>query len=376
MQIVLKRLSSSDLTLFRTQFRRRNVAKQKGFNLNMNPMDTELYPGIRREAEQAGRGGLPLTLQIAGPNKAPLTPPLARKIVKSPGAKNLRLNGELVDAPENNANQFDDLELGDIALMGFEGDRLPRTISVVLATARHVGDARLFENALRIIGDTQRYMQVLSTNDLERLLDGVDHEHPAFALFGPEPAVEDLIEIVQGNVEAEERIRRRGNTRPISAALLALARQRASEVGEAGESLVNDHLGNLTADGRVLSHSWTSRTNAISPFDFEVTHPDGIRELVDVKSTTGDFRSPLHLSAGELRTCAQVDCSYRLFRVWEIEGTPKLRRSKDIREWARGVSRAVDNLPAGVLPDAFTVDPAALEWEDEEIMLPVDEDEA
>lgn len=369
MPVALKKLTISDLTLFADQFRQHNTIKQKAINLNVGVVADALFPALRAQIDSAPGRAVPLVLTVHGPGAAPPVQ-WTRKIVRSAGSKNLRLNGELI--PSEPA-RFGGLEANDIAVMVFHGEAVPTAMDLILTTPRDAVDARLWSNASGIIGTASGGMVALEAGRRDELLDGVPETHPVFRLLGPSPSVDDLVEAALGDAQAVERIRRSRGTRPTSAEDLRRARERAAEIGEAGETLVARWLEEEQLAGNVRTFRWASRENAVEPFDFEVQPLLGAIEAVDVKTTSGGFEKSIHLSIAELLECAGSMRPYRIYRVFDLESAPRMRRSIDLRGWAQGLRGALGGLPAGVSPEGFAIDPASLGWEQEEVRLPGDD---
>ena len=141
-KLALKRLTASDLTFFEWHFRNRNAGNQKAINLNADVFTGELYPRldiiVRERHNKVG-----IDLWIAGPGAAePVN--LQRKIIKGTRYKNWRLDGEFIYNPEDTPERFNLLQPGDLALIGFEGDLEPNTVTLVLVSKDAPQDQILF----------------------------------------------------------------------------------------------------------------------------------------------------------------------------------------------------------------------------------------
>src|SRR6185295_7252799 len=108
-RVAAKQLSASDLTLFAAHFHRAGQrSKQKAINLNADIFVSGFYPGLRDRTTETHFG-----LTIIGPgNAGPYI--LSRKAVRTAGAKNWRLDGEIVNDPVDQAGRFDRLAEDDI----------------------------------------------------------------------------------------------------------------------------------------------------------------------------------------------------------------------------------------------------------------------
>jgi hypothetical protein len=144
---------------------------------------------------------------------------------------------------------------------------------------------------------------------------------------------------------------------------LEAAKVRADAIGESGEALLDAWLTAELAAGRIVNYVWSSRLNAVSPYDFQVTLLGGRQRLIDAKSTSGRFGNAIHISGAEIvEACGPID--YVVARVYALGpngGT--LRFSDPINSFAACVRAAHDaGMPKGVRADAFTVEVAALRW--------------
>ena len=97
--------------------------------------------------------------------------------------------------------------------------------------------------------------------------------------------------------------------------------------------------------------------------DFEATDVNGVTESIEVKTTSGEFERPFHVSLSELREAATGNRNYRIYRVYgaDTEGA-KLRVSNDLRPLARNILKLFEQLPAGVAPDGVTIAPSLLSF--------------
>ena len=141
-----------------------------------------------------------------------------------------------------------------------------------------------------------------------------------------------LEEAALGSTDAIRKLRTRPSARRMSAAALAKARASAEANGRDGEVLVNIHLQHEQAEGRIRAFTWVSEENAISPWDFELIELDGTAVRVEVKSTSGGFDRPIHISQNEVLAAAEAGAPrtdlYRVFALGDDGGW--LRVSKDI----------------------------------------------
>lgn len=373
-KFALKRLTASDLTLFEWHFRNHNAGNQKAINLNADVFVDELFPSIDLVAGP-GEGKLPLDLWIIGPGLAPPVN-LQRKIIKGSAYKNWRLDGEFIFNPPDNPDRFNVLEPGDFSLLAFQGDIAPVTATVIFVARAHPADRALHEAIEKLGWPARRTMVALSEEQIQEIAAqaSLPSDHPVVALG----LTEELREAAQGSAKAAEKLLRSGRVIRLSAADLRRARETAEQTGELGEGLISAYLQSEKDAGRIKDFEWTSRINAVSPFDFRVTQINDQQELVDVKTTSGAFERDLHISIPELKTMALGANPYRIFRVFEAtKDGAKMRISTEIKAFAIGALDVLAKLPKGVTADSVSVEPAALVFSDPiALHPPADEDDA
>lgn len=346
-KLALKRLTKSDLTVFRWHFENNNAGNQKSINLNRDVIEGALFPALAAEAA-AHDGRFSVDLFIYGPQGAPELN-LQRKIIKGGSYKNWRLNGEFIENPPGQPSRFNTLQEGDFALFEFTGASYPETVRLCLIDAAH-SPALHAASAALLDG---RRMIAITEADIDALLQraGVDDMFPIRG-SGFEAALEDA---AQGGLEGIRRLGRRSATRAVSREELKKARDRADETGVLGEQFVHEFLGRLKSEGRIESFVWVSASSATAPYDFKQTVV-GAEQLIDVKSTMGIFTNRVHVSAAELFEMRDSPCEYFLHRVYAIDGDRALLRiSEPTREFATRVLRALENLPTGVTADSVSI---------------------
>ena len=231
-KLALKRLTESDLTFFEWHHKNRSVGNQKAINLNANVFKKQLYPVIDTIASER-QDKLGIDLWIAGPAAAePLN--LQRKIIKGEKYKNWRLDGEFVYNPDDAPDRFNILEPGDLALLGFEGDLCPHSVTLLLVAKEAAEDQILFEGLDDILGTSR--MMVLEGDALGEMckLRGVSQEHPVWMVVSDE----DLLEAAVGQAPSVSRLRERPGYAKLSAKDLQAARHEAEKIGRLGEELV------------------------------------------------------------------------------------------------------------------------------------------
>lgn len=348
--MALKRLTSSDLTLFKTYYTNQpgKMSKQKALNLTRRVFVDELYPELKKYGVDAK---LQVSLCIYGPGFADAHT-LQRKIIKSETYKNWRLNGELVYSPEDNLSRYDMLKPDDIALMGFQGQNSPEVVCIDFISVNNKDDELLHDAFSKFIGSAYGNMKKITAAELNEIVAMVapDESHPVFRFT----LDEDIAEAVAGDPEAALRVYKRSG-RVMTKEELLSAKQKADGTGSDGEELVAQYLGHQVDDGQIADFEWISRENAIAPYDFKIINLDGTNTFLDVKSTKSAFSATLHISMAELITMARVEEEYTLYRIYDLtEKGGKLRISQGMRTFARSVLEKLNVLPINVRVDSIS----------------------
>ena len=376
MKYAAKLLSKTDLTLFESYYRLNQTAHQKGTNLNGAVLAEQLFPHL--PSVILGSYERAVVLDIYGPDGASLQRQ-KRKIIKPEGGKNWRLNGKLIEAPNDDLDRYASVAEGDVAVFGFEGGDLPDSVSMVVLSNSSDSDRSTLEALREELGLKRgaRSMAVLNLADLERLAAGSPPGHPLRLLLPDPSRTDDLSEAAVGDQEAVQRLdaqTKSGTTRPVSAAELEAARVRAQEVGRAGEVLINSHLDRALATAGIASFEWTADKNAVSPYDFTVG-TSAATEFWDAKSTTGKFEAPFHVSTAELKFAVSSE-AYRIARVFGVDGPTEanFRLSEPIRALAGQVLKELAALPIGVTVSSVQISPSLLAWGDEHPLPSADDD--
>lgn len=355
-KMALKRLTHSDLTFFKCYYSSQGdkPSKQKALNLNSNILVDILYPELKNVTGDKQK----VTLHIYGPGMEDVHT-LQRKILKSKGSKNWRLNGELVYSPEDNLGRYDCLCPGDIALMGFDGEPIPKTVYIDFISQRTKDDSELHKALESILISP---MQTITSGQLHDIIVRVDvpEYHPVkrFVLD------DELIAAAEGSAEAALYVFQHTG-KQMSSEELKRFKQKADDIGRRGEDLVFRYLKGLQACGKIQDFEWTSSENAVAPYDFQITEANGMKRKLDVKSTTSDFSAKFHISRAELITMVESKESYDLYRVYDLEDeTGKLRIACDMRIFATEVLHSLHDLPAGVEIDSISCRPEQLSFSD------------
>jgi hypothetical protein len=300
---------------------------------------------------EARSGRLPLDLFLYGPGLEGEYN-LQRKIVKSGAYKNWRLNGEFIFNPQDSPDRFNSLKPGDFVIFDFLGDLLPTSARAVFISKSIPEDAKLhaiFEGALG-----QNSMAAWTASRMAELIERVapPDAHPINELL-LDAALEDAaLKGIQGTT----RLLRRKSGRKLSRQDLKVALEKAEDTGSKGEAFVNAYLVKLKENHEIRSFDWVSDENAIAPNDFSVDVDGKHSILIDVKSTSGDFECPIHVSASELFAMQGAQQRYDLYRVYQMgETRATLRVAQDLRSFAKGILQGLAALPPGVTADSVSV---------------------
>ncbi len=371
MKFAAKRLTRSDLTLFEDQFRRQNAGNQKSINLNRRVFVDLIFPGAPTRAAGTPRR-FPVSLRIFGPGGNRRPHQVMRKVIAAGGSqKNWRLNGETIHNPSGEDERYSDLQDGDYAIMGFEGDDVPDAIDLILISQTKIEDRRLVAELGRILG--QSTMAVLSDDDLDALLRVAPPDHPVVELLDIDS--DELLEEAALGSTAAIRVLRRRPIRRQTAAELAAARRRAETIGREGEVLVAAYLHRELVEGRIETFVWEADTNAVHPWDFTVTRRGGVVRRVEVKSTIGPHDRAMHISQAEVEAAAEADAPRTdLWRISRLDGEGgTLRRSTNFRAIARRIVTITDDIEPGLTPDGWTVSSDRFAWSEPRQLLFEDE---
>lgn len=369
MRYAIKRLQHSDLTFFEPYFRTSSGAKQKAINLDAAIFADNFFPRLSR-TNPARPTKILFELTVIGPDAAPPFT-LTRKALLQ--QKNWRLNGEMIDDKENDA-RFKGLAPGDVAVLAFDGDDEPNAVSMVVLSASSGAENAAHAAAAGMLGDASRNSMIaVESGALEAVFASLAADHPARLILPDSELEQTLEDAAAGNAAAVEKLARRAGTgrllRTVTADDLERARERAAHVGALGEEAVSYFLENELAASRIKGFEHTSKTvNGAHPYDFVVIAIDETEIRLDVKSTTGPFSRSFHMSGAEVREAATSQVPYEIWRVYELadDGGAKMRRSADIRDFARTVSAVT--LPVGVSSDAYTIEPSVMTWQNEVVL--------
>jgi hypothetical protein len=343
----VKILSMSDLSLFRVHVK---DSKQKAINLNSSIFVDKFYPALHGSFSQ-----IPFGLVLFGPGGRGAHA-LSRMAVRSQGSKNWRLNGEVINNPDNEPNRYDNLSKEDFIILSFRGDPTPNSVIGILVSKSE--DPVLHGKILSTLPMKESMVDV-SNQFIFDLISATVSEyqngHPLDSI-GSFDCVEDAI-----FGPAPKRISN-GLNNKISQDAAERQVAAASEVGRRGEELFASWLAETKHDD--THFKWVSREYARASFDFKMSSANWTitTELfVDVKSTRGPFENNIHMSLAEVRWAAAHE-SYRIARISDISS------EKATITILAGVSvlcqniieKLVEQCPEGITIDSFQIDPSKL----------------
>ncbi len=357
-RVAIKQLTASDLSFFAQHLRR---SKQKAVNLNSDVFVDVFYPALRGRYDE-----FPIKpFSIIGPGgKPPYL--LTRKALRTPGAKNWRLDGEIVHDPPDEPRRFDHLQEDDLGILAFEGVNQPEVATLVLVSA---ADDAALHTALRkkITFAGKQSMVIVSQSQLAEVLEetrtSYRGHHPLETLLLPD----SVEEAVFGSAETQRRVAQTdGRGVAISQQVMRQQLRAAEQIGQQGEEVCNQWL-EATGHGED-DYEWVSRTHARATHDFHIKRPrwQGApgAVFVDVKATRGALESPIHMSMAEVRWAAKHE-NHRIARVHGLGSeTATLTMLTGIHELAQTIMKtAVPALPTGVSADGFEIDTTKLTTE-------------
>jgi hypothetical protein len=357
-RVAAKQLTASDLTLFAAQYHKPGQrSKQKAINLNADVFVSRFYPGLRDRFAELHFG-----LTIVGPGAAPPYI-VSRKALRTEGAKNWRLDGELINDPADQPGRFDTLAEGDIAILAFEGSEQPEQVTLVLISA--TADALLHDTASRLAGFQGREtMRPIDEGSIRALLGTTRANYPAMHPLESLLTADSVEEAIYGPVEAHEAAAQ-SDGRGVAISPESIRRQatNAGETGQLGEEAFERWLinsGHIDDD-----FEWVSQTHGRAAFDFEVANPHWERATeplyIDVKATRGSYEAPFHMSIAELRWAADHP-GYRIARVSALTSSSgDVDILVGVCEIAIEILQGLDGtLPLGVKVDSVGILPSVL----------------
>jgi hypothetical protein len=368
-KLALKRLTASDLSLFSSYFRQHNNVKQKAINMDARVFVGELYPSLPEEVDTLPNHRVPLDLYLFGPGLQDAHN-LQRKILKQ--EKNWRLNGELVNGPEDSPDRYAELQPGDFAVFEFSGTTIPTSAKVVLVSQNNAEDQSLHQALQQAYPEGSMF--ALQGEELDAVIAQAQPEngHPILEL-SDKSLSEDIA--LGDALSAGDLIRRRAG-RGISPEDFKNAKASADRTGTLGEELLNHHFMQQAANNSIASFEWTSHTNSISPFDFTVTLADGSSSVLDAKSTSGDFDRRIHLSFNEIATAVEGNSPYDIYRLSNVtESSATLRIAKNVGPSLHTILERCNSFPENVRVDSISLEPSFFVFEPEVTLIQFTESE-
>ena len=185
-----------------------------------------------------------------------------------------------------------------------------------------------------------------------------------YSLIGSADLEIILEDIAQGGIQGTGCFRTK---KGFSAKEFADAQKKLKKTGLKGEKIVDGYLAAQKEQNLIADYKWDSSTNVISSHDFTIFELDGSTCYVDVKTTIGTFFSPVHISMSELLEM-QRSTKYIVYRVYDIETQPKIRKSEKMKNPSRSIISSITTLPTGVAIDSFSISlqtDSFLKFEDE-----------
>lgn len=358
-KLALKKLKSSDLSFFKSYLSEHPQTKQKGLNLDLRIIEGEFFPSLRVSLEPLHKKAAHVDLTMYGPGVTDAHT-LARKVKRD--AKNIRLNGEIVDNPVTDPTRYDVLCPGDFAVMEFVGAALPTSVNIVLVASKHPDDESLhtaLEPILPLVNDS---MKILTEFELENIINAAKptESHP----------IRDwldsflLEEIGNGSSAATEKLNQRRLHRGLSHADLKAAKESAERTGYLGEELLDQYFKSKSMIG-LAYYEWVAQINAVSPFDFSITMDDGTLHHVDAKSSSGKFTTPIYISIGEIKHALSSGVPYSIFRLYDVnESGATLRIAWDIRSKLDIIFKSLSSLPQEVMVDSLSFEPTFFDFDE------------
>jgi hypothetical protein len=360
-RIAIKRLTPSDCTLFEAVFRSIDAGNQKSINLNADVLIDRLYPGLTASGTTS-ENEIALPMTIYGPAGKPAHT-ITRKIIKNSTYKNWRLNGEFIRGPVDDTSRYDNVRPGDLAVMAFTGASSPARLDMILVSQTDPADAALYASLAALFGNKSMIAVTQAQIASAAATAAIPENHPVL-VAAADPELEAALEdAAQGDFEGAGKVLKNKPSRRISKADLLKAKAKAELVGQDGEGLLNGFFAAQVESGKLTAYVWTAATNAIAPFDFEVTDAQGQKVLVDAKATNGAFENTIHLSLAEIIEAAGPT-PYQIYRLFELHADGgRLRISDDISPLAAKLKLIHEtHMPAGVRVDGFSMGTAALTW--------------
>ncbi|KAA3646127.1 MAG: DUF3883 domain-containing protein [Chloroflexi bacterium] len=368
-KLAIKKLTASDLTLFKWQFENLSAGNQKAINLNRGVFIDSLYPSLPSIAEASG-WRISIDLYIFGPGPGGEYN-LQRKIIKGGTYKNWRLDGEFIDNPTMEPERFNILEPDDFVLIEFSGEIQPVSAKLLFISQNVNADREIHAFFRKTMQG--KSMKAIDTDFLEKLVKTAvpSDSHPIQDFL----LLEQIIDASMGGFEGIQRLVSSPTYQKVTHQDLRSARALAEEVGRRGEELVNDYLYSQKEAGVIKDFEWIAAENAIAPYDFSVLSQDDETINIDVKSTTGRWSSRIHISYNELLQMTVGAEQYDIYRVYDISQSGALLKiASNIRSFGESIVSILEQLPDGIRSNGISVNPDNLKFGEEIVISPIVED--
>jgi Domain of unknown function (DUF3883) len=137
--------------------------------------------------------------------------------------------------------------------------------------------------------------------------------------------------------------------------------------------MIDAWLRKKVADGLLISATWVAEANAINPWDFEIEELDGTKARVEVKSTTGPFERPFHISQAEVEAASSETVRTDIYRVYAVSGDGAwLQMANGVSHFAKGILTVVNGLESGIVPDGYSARPESFGSWSEPLRIGID----
>jgi len=138
------------------------------------------------------------------------------------------------------------------------------------------------------------------------------------------------------------------------------------EIGDTGESLINEYLKDLKKNGEILDFYWLSKDYPGADHDFEITELDETVSFIEVKSTVGKFKKNLYWSRNERNLFIANHERYKIFRVSELVIKDYFKKGETkvyltISDNMSEVKKCLDSIMKGLSFDKSIVSPSKID---------------
>ena len=353
----IKKLTQSDLSLFKIHLK---LSKQKAINLNSNIFIECYFPSLSNSFDN-----IHLPLAIIGPGERE-EHTLSRKILRSQGSKNWRLNGEFIHNPEEDSVRYNSLCPDDYAVLIFEGAERPTAITMILVGRNEDLDLHALISAeIQFIG--KNTMVDISPQKLTEIFDTRKFSNVSTnALDCINSFNNDTIEdVLYGKKQFKLEQRSTRSFPSLTHEQLQRQMQAAQETGRFGEEIFRTWL---LDNGQIEEKfKWTSNESARSPYDYEILSPFWLPQTekiyLDVKTTRSNFDQPFHMSYSEIKFASLCE-NYRIGRIFNLDLVSKrIYILKGIFELANQLLDNFSALPKEVGVDSISLVPSQFQIE-------------